>query len=147
MAIPNVYSLIIDGGIEQGIEIGDRFKIIKKGVQITHPITKKVVGYIGEAKETVRVSEVYDKLCVCESIASSLASQQIQSLALSMSAMMSAMNGLTMTQQSLNVNENQVGLEGSVDNAPISILDKAVLYKRVEVLDEQGQDEYFNSEN
>jgi len=65
--ILNEYNLIINCGEEEGVQIGNTFKI--KGFsnkEILDPITDEILGYIPFNKGTGVVVEVYDNFSICK---------------------------------------------------------------------------------
>lgn len=132
VAIPSIYSLIIDGGENQGISLGDRFNIVGEGVAIKHPVTKKVIGYLESSKGVVKVTEVYSDMCVCKSVQTAPST-----LTTSLVSVASVFGG---QEKALNVDENQIGLENaSIESSPIEITDKAIHLKRVGSFDNRVQ--------
>ncbi|NIK11155.1 FlgT C-terminal domain-containing protein [Alkalibacillus almallahensis] len=62
------YTLIINAGSNDGVNIDDKFQILdKKGNKVIDPDTKEVIGKLDLIKDTVTVTEVYEKMSVCSS--------------------------------------------------------------------------------
>lgn len=59
-------SLVVNAGTENGVEKGDIMQICGVGATIVDPETKKELGCLDIVKAKLNVSEVYDKMCVCE---------------------------------------------------------------------------------
>ncbi|WP_342538502.1 hypothetical protein MKY15_20885 [Sporosarcina sp. FSL K6-1540] len=60
------YTVIINAGFNQGIEVGDKFQILdKKGSEVKDPDTDEVLGYLDLIKDTVNASEVHEKMSFC----------------------------------------------------------------------------------
>ncbi len=64
--IINDTSLIVNGGSNNGISRGDMMQIIGKGETIIDPETKENLGNLEIVKARLNVTEVYEKMCVCE---------------------------------------------------------------------------------
>lgn len=61
-------SLIVNAGLEDGIESGDSMEICSRGADIIDPVTKEKLGKLEITKAKLNVSEVYDKMCICETV-------------------------------------------------------------------------------
>lgn len=59
-------SLIINAGKENNIEIGDIMEIHGESENIFDPETKENLGKIDIIKDSLKVTKVYEKMCVCE---------------------------------------------------------------------------------
>lgn len=59
-------SLVVNAGTENGVEKGDTMQICGVGATIVDPETKEELGRLDVVKAKLNVSEVYDKMCVCE---------------------------------------------------------------------------------
>lgn len=118
------YSVIINAGTNMGIEIGDEFQILDtEGSEVIDPETGAVLGYLELVKETVRVSDVHEKMCFCETGYSVGINQNI------IRGLSNIANAYTYTERKkLNVDLTQVtgGLRHS--DAPIRVGD---IVKRV----------------
>lgn len=127
VAMPDVYSVIINAGSNESVEKGDHFDIVGNGLEIVDPKTGKSLGFLGGAKGTVFVKDVYDKMCLCQNIETDNNFAPV-----STAMMMGLISKLVIAEpMSLDVDENQVGLEGAIDEAPIKIGDKVIHLKRI----------------
>ena len=62
------YTVIVNAGSNQEIAIGDTFRILdEKGSAVKDPDTNEIIGYMDLIKGTVTVSEIFEKMCICES--------------------------------------------------------------------------------
>lgn len=59
-------SLIINAGTDNNVEIGDVMEIHGKSETIFDPETKEDLGKIDIVKDSLKVTKVYEKMCVCE---------------------------------------------------------------------------------
>ena len=59
-------SLIINAGTDNSVEIGDVMEIHGKSETIFDPETKEDLGKIDIVKDSLKVTKVYEKMCVCE---------------------------------------------------------------------------------
>lgn len=59
-------ALIINAGENDGVNIGDEVEIRSEGEDIIDPDTNENLGHYDVLKDTLKVIEVYDKMCVCE---------------------------------------------------------------------------------
>lgn len=126
IAIPDMYTVIINAGKKDNIILGSRLAISGPNVEIVDPETKKSLGFLNRKKATVVVIDLYNEMCVCENTETtnhSLASNMIPSIA--------TIFGSSVVK-SLDVNENQVGIEGYDTGGVISIGDNAELLSRPE---------------
>lgn len=58
-------SLVINAGRNYNIQEGDEFEIFSEGKPIIDPVTKENLGKLDFIKDTLVVSVVYDKMCIC----------------------------------------------------------------------------------
>ena len=119
------YTVIINAGTNKGIEIGDKLQIIdEKGSEVKDPDTNEVLGFLDLIKDTVEVSEVHDKMCICVTphytTVNNIISPGLRSIAGSI---------VFSEQKKLNVDLSQVtgGLRKS--DAPIQIGDPVRIIK------------------
>ena len=59
--IPDKKTVLIRGGIDQGINIGDEFRIISKGKEIIDPDSHEPLGTYDQVKAKLEVTQVYEK--------------------------------------------------------------------------------------
>lgn len=60
------YSLIINGGSVDGVEVNDTFNLLdKRGGDVYDPDTQEVIGQMDLIKGTVEVFEVQEKMSIC----------------------------------------------------------------------------------
>ena len=59
--IPDKKTLLIKGGVDQGINIGDEFRIISKGKEIIDPDSHEPLGTYDRVKAKLEVTQVYEK--------------------------------------------------------------------------------------
>lgn len=59
-------ALIVNAGTENEIEVGDIMEICGRGATIVDPETNIELGRLDNVKAKLNVTEVYDKMCVCE---------------------------------------------------------------------------------
>lgn len=59
-------SLVINAGRNYDVKEGDKFQIYTEGSKIIDPVTNEDLGTLDYIKETLVVSVVYDKMCICE---------------------------------------------------------------------------------
>jgi len=64
--IVNDTSLVINAGENHNICVGDKFQIVGAGTPIIDPKTKENLGSLDIIKDTLQVSVVYEKMCLCE---------------------------------------------------------------------------------
>jgi hypothetical protein len=60
------YKVIINIGTNKNVNIGTKFKIIAKRLEIRDPDTKELLGSTVIEKGRVRVTEVFEKFCIAE---------------------------------------------------------------------------------
>lgn len=95
--------IVLNVGSNSGVEVGRIFKVMEKqGEEVLDPDTGESYGTLDILKATVRVTNVYPKMCVCTN------TESVTSI------------GLTLREltKSLNVNLNQVS--GGFDEHNIS---------------------------
>lgn len=61
ISIPDTKTLLIKGGVDQGINVGDEFRIISKGKEIIDPDSHEVLGTYDQVKAKLEVTQVYEK--------------------------------------------------------------------------------------
>lgn len=129
--IINDTSLVINAGSEQGINKGDKFKIIGKlgNSTVIDPDTGENLGTLDDIKGEVIAAQIYPHMSICNSqiITSSpyqLSAQPI--LQNSLAGLISSMNGESHREQ-LNVDKTQVTGGFKKSNKPIQIGDIAQL--------------------
>ncbi len=59
-------SLIINGGSDNNVEVGDLMEIHGKSENIFDPLTKEDLGKFDIVKDKLTVAKVYEKMCICE---------------------------------------------------------------------------------
>lgn len=59
-------SLIINGGSDNNVEVGDLMEIHGKSETIFNPLTKEDLGKFDIVKDKLTVAKVYEKMCICE---------------------------------------------------------------------------------
>lgn len=63
------YSIVINGGLNDDVSIGDKIEIYLEGDEITDPFNNnEVLGTLDFIKDTLEVTEVYSKFSVCKKI-------------------------------------------------------------------------------
>lgn len=61
ISIPSETTLLIKGGTDEGINKGDEFRIISRGLEIIDPDTGDSLGTYDHIKATLEVTQVYPK--------------------------------------------------------------------------------------
>lgn len=61
ISIPDKKTILIKGGADQGINIGDEFRIISVGREIIDPESGKSLGTYDQVKAKLEVTQVYEK--------------------------------------------------------------------------------------
>lgn len=120
--IPDTYSVLINAGEINDVEMGDKFQILGKSEEIIDPFSNESLGYLDYVKATVEVVQLYEKMCLCEN-----ALRQPSMLTSTLSAMSI---GFASSRLSLDVNENQLGVNTNSEDDVISIGDMVKLVKR-----------------
>ena len=64
--IINDTSLIVNGGSNDNVEVNDIMKIQGKSESIFDPDTKENLGKLDVIKDSLKVTKVYEKMCLCE---------------------------------------------------------------------------------
>lgn len=121
------YSVIVNAGTDDGIEVGDQFQILdKKGSAVKDPDTGATIGHLDLIKGTINVSEVQEKMCICTS--PNYVSIPATSLLSSIRDITEALP-VSSRREKLNVDLDQVtgGLRKS--DAPIQVGDSVKLIK------------------
>lgn len=59
------YQIVVNGGFEHGIKKGDILEVYILGDEIIDPDTKESLGTLDTVKETLKVINVFQKMCVC----------------------------------------------------------------------------------
>lgn len=124
--IMDEYTVIINSGSNDGVQPGDRFQILDtKGNAVKDPDTGETLGYLDLIKDTVKVTEVQEKICFC----SSLEAVGINDLLAT--NLMNLNNSLPFSgrKQRLNVDLDDVTGGREKSDVPIKIGDKVRLLK------------------
>lgn len=58
-------TIVINGGSDNGISIGDSFEIFETGQEVIDPDTGESLGTLDNVKETVRAINVFPQLTIC----------------------------------------------------------------------------------
>lgn len=111
-------NIVLNCGDNDGISIGNKFKIFsKKSSLVIDPDTGKPLGNLRLIKAKVQAVTVYDKMCICQSIYSTMSMTVLSSI--------SALND----NAQLKVDPSQItgGLDSETDEM-IQIGDEAERY-------------------
>lgn len=117
-------NIIISAGEDDGIKIGDDFEIVGKGIEIKIPGTDTILGNIDNVKDTVTVTKVYPKMCMCSHIS------QTDSISSITSSLASIYNSKKYKKM-LNVNKSQISREEGQE----SIISENDIAKKIIPLD------------
>ena len=60
ISIPNKKTVLIKGGVDQGINVGDEFRIISKGKEVIDPNSHESLGTYDLVKAKLEVTQVYE---------------------------------------------------------------------------------------
>ncbi len=60
------FEIIVNTGVNQGINPGDILTIIVKDEEIMDPFSHESLGYLPVIKAQVKVDTVYEKMCICK---------------------------------------------------------------------------------
>lgn len=66
--IVDAETIVINGGSDNGISIGDIFEIFETGQEVIDPDTGESLGTLDNVKETVRAINVFPQLTICRHI-------------------------------------------------------------------------------
>lgn len=119
------YTIIINAGTNDGVKLNDMFNIMdKKGDEIIDPETNEVIGYLNAIKDTVKVTEVQEKMCVCSSL-------NISQLHRNLTVTANALNNfINMNEKKrLNINYDDVNKDRKESDEPIKVGDEVKLIK------------------
>lgn len=61
-------SLIVNAGSNDKVHVGDMMLIVGKGDIVIDPDTKEKLGCLDIEKAKLRIKEVYEKMCLCNSV-------------------------------------------------------------------------------
>lgn len=64
------YHLIINYGFADGAEKGDKVRIFERGEEVIDPLDNSVLGTLDIIKAELQITQVYEKLSICENILS-----------------------------------------------------------------------------
>lgn len=122
------YNLVINGGTEHNVSVGDKFQILDKtGSAVEDPDTNEIIGYLDLIKATVEVIEVQEKMSICTSGEHVTI---IKSIADDIEKLNFSSNPYTKTEKiKLNVDNTQITGGLSKSNKPIRVGDSANLIK------------------
>lgn len=67
--IVDEYTVVINGGSDHGLAVGDSFEIYDPGAEIYDPDTKEPLGKLEYVKAKIVAKQVYPKMTVCGSAA------------------------------------------------------------------------------
>lgn len=95
-AIPDTSQIVITGGSNDGLEIGDILEIRGESTPIKDPHTGEVLGNLPINKGTVRITEIHDKLSVCTNAAPAI------------SPLLASLSGMFANIPDLNIEESQL---------------------------------------
>lgn len=59
------YKIVINGGVNDNIHIGDEFEVYQIGIPVIDPETAEELGTLDPIKAYIEVAHVYPKMCVC----------------------------------------------------------------------------------
>lgn len=110
-------SLIINGGSDNNVEVGDLMEIHGKSETIFDPLTKEDLGKFDIVKDKLTVAKVYEKMCICETTYVSTYLPTLLS------------NSLFSTKQK-KMNVEPTDISGTSDKT-IRIGDEAILIKKL----------------
>ena len=110
-------SLIINGGSDNNVEVGDLMEIHGKSETIFDPLTKEDLGKFDIVKDKLTVAKVYEKMCICETTYVSTYLPTLLS------------NSLFSTKQK-KMNVEPTDISGTCDKT-IRIGDEAILIKKL----------------
>lgn len=112
------YRLIINYGLADGAEKGDKVRIFEIGEEVIDPFDNSVLGTLDIIKAELKVTQVYENLSVCENIYTKTISilDPLASLARSSSANLE-----------LNVEKSQISGRTMPTDVPIKVGDKAII--------------------
>ena len=114
--IPNTHSIIVNVGLDDDIQIGNKLVVYEEGPEIIDTQTKEKLGRKDFVKDILEVTELYDRFSICQKITK----KSINKLTYSMAALLSEKEYIE--YEELNVNETQVK-EWKIKNATIEIDD------------------------
>lgn len=109
-------SLIINAGAKDGVKKGDYMQISGKGPVIIDPVNNEPLGRLDIIKDKLIVTDIYEKMCVCETPYTSTY----------FSSVLSSTPLLSSTQRKLNVDATDISGNG---DKIIRIGDSAKLIK------------------
>lgn len=119
------YTIIINAGFKEGIKEGDTFQILDtKGNVVKDPDTGEVLGYLDLIKDTVKVTEVQEKMCFCSSTETIGINKVLMSSILNIQDSM-----LPIEKKRLNVDLDDITGGRERSNAPIKVGDRVRLIK------------------
>lgn len=127
------YDLIINGGKEHGIKLGDEFQILdKEGSKVIDPETQEVIGQLDLIKATVKVTELQERMCICSSRHTVKLNSPFSNLAIT-AGISSIADSLAISErEKLNVDLTQVTGGKRKSNEKIRLGDTARLIKSTE---------------
>lgn len=108
--IPNSYVLLINYGREDfealgKIKLGDKVSVYDKGIEVIDPETGESLGYYGETKEFLEVTNIFAKFSEVSKITRASESPLSSILQKSLSPLLSVTN--TETKSNINIHETQ----------------------------------------
>lgn len=60
-------SILLNCGKNDGIKLGDQFRILSEETEkIVDPFSNEILGVINKYKAEIEVTQVYDKMCICQ---------------------------------------------------------------------------------
>lgn len=112
--IPDDKTLVINAGVQDGVKVGDRFRIVGGGEDVYDPDTKELLGTLGTTKATVSVVDVQERLCVCQDTSMSVFSSAVTA-------------GLAKSfPKTMNIDPDSLSTSSNAEDEMIRVGDKAV---------------------
>lgn len=108
--IPNSYTLLINYGRDDfedlgKIKLGDKVSIFDKGIEVTDPETGESLGYYGETKEFLEITNIFDKFSEVSKITRTSKSSLASILQTNLSPLLNAT--MQETKETININNDQ----------------------------------------
>lgn len=125
------YTIVINAGASNGIEVGDTFQILDKvGNEVLDPDTGEVIGSLDLIKGTVNVMEIYEKMCLCTAPYDDLYGSGLIGLTgLSTLDIINKKNSTRPKKKKLNIDLNYITGSLGESDEPIRIGDSVRLIK------------------
>ena len=65
--IMDEYTVIIDGGKNDNLELGNILQISEPSEPLINPLTSEIIGYLDQIKAHVKIFAIYDTFSICKS--------------------------------------------------------------------------------